>query len=393
MMQDEYALDDRDRWLANRKLGIGGSDAAAIMGHDSRRGPLSVYWDKVTPHVPSEKPSSEIIPMNEPAYWGTRLEEILAQEFARRTGYIVRPAPESMSHPDRPWQLGSIDRFYYKPRLGEHIRQLERRIQAGLQGPDGILEIKTTTLRKEGEWLNGPPMYPYCQTQHYLSVTGLQEAWIVCLVGGQKFFMYPVQRDLDFIDEMVTKETEFWRRVENHDPPPVDGLIATSSALSGIPAAPDKVVELEPDAIEYFVKLHDLNAALNRLEQDRETVVNTIKSVMGDAEKALLAGAVVVTWKPQKRTHVDIKALRLEEPDLVAGHTFATESRTFKVNVDDELLSTFRDLLEAGIEPATDVDGDPPQHGVRVQQEGDLLEGQKRRGDSAVDPEAHKSRV
>jgi putative phage-type endonuclease len=343
---EDPAMDSRDRWLAGRKLGIGGSDAAAIMGYDSRRGPLTVYWDKVTPHQPSTEAQPPLHEVNEPAYWGLTLEQTLADEFTRRTGYLTKRAPESMSHPDRPWQLGSVDRFYYRPRPNESIEKLAREVEAGLRRPDGILEIKTTTLRKEGEWENGPPMYPYCQAQHYLSVTSLQEAWIVCLVGGQKFHMYPVQRDEAFIAEMVQKETDFWQRVVDRDPPPMDGLPSTTQAVSSIDATPDKIVELEPDAIEYFVRLSDLRDKIALLSQEQDLITNTIKAVMGDAEKAMLAGSVVVTWKTTRRTHVDIKALRLEEPDLVRGHTYQTESRTFKVNVDDELLSTFRDLLE-----------------------------------------------
>jgi predicted phage-related endonuclease len=311
---------------------------------------------------------------NEPAYWGTVLEDILAQEFSKRTGYVVRRAPESISHPDRPWQLGSIDRFFYVPKPGQTVRRLESEISAGLRAPDGILEIKTTTLRKESEWQNGPPMYPYCQVQHYLSVTGYRSAWIVVLIGGQTFKMFPVERDEAFIAEMVARETDFWRRVEERDPPPVDGLPSTSLALSGVAATPEKIVDLEPEAMGYFVRMADLHEQISHLEQEREVLVNTVKQVMGDAERATLGGAVVVTWKTQRRAHVDIKSLRLEEPDLVQGHTYQTESRTFKVNIDDELLQTFRDLVDVDDHPGDEtlVARNPDEHGVRTGEEGDL---------------------
>ena len=37
---------DRPSWLAARRAGIGGSDAAAILGLDPFKSPLAVYMDK-----------------------------------------------------------------------------------------------------------------------------------------------------------------------------------------------------------------------------------------------------------------------------------------------------------------------------------------------------------
>ena len=41
----------REQWLALRKKGIGGSDAAAVCGMNRYKGPLDIYLDKTNPNV------------------------------------------------------------------------------------------------------------------------------------------------------------------------------------------------------------------------------------------------------------------------------------------------------------------------------------------------------
>ena len=69
-------------WLKSRQQGIGGSDAGSIVGINRWRTPFQVYIDK----------TQEIIKTNEPseaAYWGTQLEDAVAREFFKRTGYMM----------------------------------------------------------------------------------------------------------------------------------------------------------------------------------------------------------------------------------------------------------------------------------------------------------------
>lgn len=72
---------DREQWLEERKKGIGGSEAAAIMGLDKNRSALAVYLDKIGEGVSVEE--------NERMHWGTMLEEQIALEYERRNGRNV----------------------------------------------------------------------------------------------------------------------------------------------------------------------------------------------------------------------------------------------------------------------------------------------------------------
>ena len=65
-------------WLALRKNGIGGSDAAAVCGISHYKSPVELWMEKTDRMKPREA--------GESAYWGTVLESIVREEFSKRTG-------------------------------------------------------------------------------------------------------------------------------------------------------------------------------------------------------------------------------------------------------------------------------------------------------------------
>jgi len=73
----------RDQWLSLRKIGIGGSDAGAILGVNKWKTPFQVYMDKV------EQLDEDDSTISEAAYWGNELEDLVAKEFEKRTGKKV----------------------------------------------------------------------------------------------------------------------------------------------------------------------------------------------------------------------------------------------------------------------------------------------------------------
>ena len=73
---------NREEWLNERRSGIGGSDAAAVMGLNPWKSPLDVYLDKTGQLMES--------PDNPALYWGRVLEEVVARE------YSLEPGPKSV---------------------------------------------------------------------------------------------------------------------------------------------------------------------------------------------------------------------------------------------------------------------------------------------------------
>ena len=79
----------REDWLKERMAGIGGSDAAAVMGLSKWKTPLDVFLEKrgeiATDFVDSE-----------PMKWGRLLEPVVRQEYAERSGEVVRLVPNEI---------------------------------------------------------------------------------------------------------------------------------------------------------------------------------------------------------------------------------------------------------------------------------------------------------
>lgn len=69
----------REEWLSIRQKGIGGSDAAVVLGLSKWKTPFELWLEKTGQVMPEESQS-------EAAYFGTILEDVVAKEFELRSG-------------------------------------------------------------------------------------------------------------------------------------------------------------------------------------------------------------------------------------------------------------------------------------------------------------------
>ena len=95
----------REEWLAYRQKGIGGSDAAAVLGISPFRTGVDLYYDKLGQPVEDDEQNWVAKEM------GTVLEDLVARIFAKKTGLKVSPMPIMFRHADHPWMLADVDRL------------------------------------------------------------------------------------------------------------------------------------------------------------------------------------------------------------------------------------------------------------------------------------------
>lgn len=200
----------RADWLAARRTGIGGSDAAKIVLSPEQykyADPGALYLDKIG-EGPEDKPSLA-------ARHGTFCEEFVAQLFEEETGLKVRRYNLMMRSPDHPFMIADIDRKIVGRKEGlecKTVGEFAARMQ--VKDPetgesswadkfvDGDME---TTFTRVPHW--------YCQVQHYMAVTGWDMWHLGVLIGNRKFLWYDIPRDQAWIDEMIRQEAEFWEHV------------------------------------------------------------------------------------------------------------------------------------------------------------------------------------
>jgi len=301
---------DRVEWLRWRKKGIGSSDAAAVAGVSRWSGPIAVYLDKVQDISPDDETD------NEAMQWGTILEDVVASEFARRTGLKVQRRNAILQHPEYAHMLANIDRLIVDPENGW-----------------GVLEVKTTGAWNKDEWADGKvPEEVQVQVQHQLAVTGLEYAYVAVLIGGQQYQHARIDRDEEVISALVQIESDFWKLVENRTPPEMDGTGAASDLLAALyPTAEEgEPIELPPTAEQLIAEYQAASADEKAAKARKDAAANGLKSLLGSREQGF-CGDRVVSWKQVTSTRFDSKALRKARPDIYQDFCTQSEYRRFTV--------------------------------------------------------------
>lgn len=296
----------RTEWLAARRRGIGGSDAAAVLGINPWKSPLDVWLEKTGEY--SDKPDGE----SEPMYWGRILEDIVAREFEARTGHKVRRRTGIIRSKQHEFMLANVDRM--------------------LVGGKAGLECKTSSGRNEDEWDGQVPPRYYAQVQHYMAVTGCKEWHLAVLLGGQKFAHYHIPYDAAFVAELIDKERQFWQLVETRTPPMLDGTEATTRALKArYPLAQQgKQIDLPHEAFELILRYDEAAAREAQAGLEKDEAANRLRDMLGDAEVGQIHGRKV-TWKNVTSSRLDTSALKAAHPDMYEFYTVSSTTRRFAI--------------------------------------------------------------
>lgn len=179
-------------WLAWRQKGVGGSDAAVLMGANPWCQPSELRDRKLG--VVSEMYENERMAR------GKRLEPIVREMYEDLTGLKMTPA--CVEHESFPWFMASLDGI--------------------TENGDVILEIKCPNDRAHSEALRGwIPEYYYPQIQHQLGVTGAKIAHYVSYSDAPKFKLHERLAIVEmlpnegYIKELFLKEQSFVQNIEN----------------------------------------------------------------------------------------------------------------------------------------------------------------------------------
>jgi putative phage-type endonuclease len=286
----------RQEWLWNRKRGIGGSDASSILGFNPWKSAFELYIDKTSDQV------EEID--NEAIHWGNVLEDVVAEEFTRRTGKKVRRRNQIFRHPEYSFMHANIDR--------------------DVVGEKALLECKTTNAFNADSWEGEhvPPAY-ICQLQHYMACLDYEKAYIAVLIGGQKFVWKEVERDDEFIEMMIEAEKYFWEEnVLKELPPEIDGSKSAAELLNKMyPEDNGETVMLKSDDAEMLIEaIESIKSDVKSKQKLQKEYENKLKLMIGEAETGMTP-RFEVKHKAYERNSIDTKKLKLELPDIAEKYT------------------------------------------------------------------------
>lgn len=295
----------REEWLAERRTGIGGSDAAAVLGLSPWATPLTVWLDKTGRAEPKDETESMRI--------GTELEDYVARSYSRETGRKVQRFTKTVHDG---CLLGNFDRLVVPE--GKKVASHGATVRT-----DTLLECKTTSR----SWDDGVPIHYQIQVQHYLGlVPCLAFADVAVLFLGRKQFgVYRLVRDEAVIARMQGQLREWWERhvVRGEMPKPTcEGDCRLAWARSNPGKRVTATAEQERIVDEYRAALADMDEAKARADG----LKGEIAVAMEDAELMESAdGTALVTWKSAKDSvKVDWEAVAREcgaTAEQIAAHT------------------------------------------------------------------------
>ena len=296
-------------WVEERKYYIGGSDAAAILGKSDFSTPLQV-WLRKQGHIPPVE-STNIM------QFGNVFEPIIADYFTSLTGFKTRRVNESFEHKEYSFLRANIDR---------QILNAE-----GVNGT-GILELKTTTSHRMNALEDAIPLEWEYQVQFYLALTRYSYAYLLIYERDTCKFHQPrlIHRDEDLIDQMQSQLIDWWEihMIGGKRPDPINGedvLLLYPESTQG------SVVEATPNTFSYYQELIKVRERINDLELEKEVIETFLKHEMEDAERLVLAGRDLITWKNQTSNRLDTKSLKQRYPALCKKFIKQTKTRRFVV--------------------------------------------------------------
>lgn len=295
----------RDEWLAQRQLGLGGSDAGTIMGVNKWKSKFQLYLEKTGEY------HEEI--NNDYVYFGNLLEDVVAKEFERRSGKKVRRRNQMLVHPEHDFMLANLDRV--------------------VVGEKALLECKTTSEYNLAEWEGDEVPASYlCQIQHYLAVTGYETAYVAVLCGGNKFIWKEILRDDELIDIIIDNEKQFWEEhILAKNPPGIDGSEAAGELLKKLyPTDNGESIMFTEKEDGILDALESVKKELKELGELKNLYENKLKMELEEAQQGV-SSKYIVTYKASERNTLDSKRLKVEQPDIADKYTKTSTARTLRI--------------------------------------------------------------
>lgn len=313
-------------WLQYRRMGIGGSDAAAVCGVSPWKTAREIYQEKAEGIVRDE-PEKNWVALE----IGKRLEELVVQIFMRQTGLKPYAVRKMFRHPFYPFMLADVDYFV---KIGEDIY---------------VVECKTSFSYRM-EWADGNiPLHYELQGRHYAAVTNTKGVIFLCLYGNSEdtFLMRKIERDLKQEEDLIEQEAYFWNELvlEKRAPDYTEqSSLVINSLKKQMQIREQKTVALSKELssnVLTYLKLKEKKAeadALSRnLENELKGITAPIRSALADAQ----IGRIEINGTSYqagytKRTMTSIpknrlEAMRLLHPDIYQEYGKTTTSFSFYI--------------------------------------------------------------
>ena len=317
-------------WHEYRRKGIGGSEAAAVLGLSPFCTARDVYYEKI-----GVKPATKDEQNWVAKQVGHRLESLVAEIFAVKTSLRVGKGNDMYCHPEYLFMLANIDYFVDMA-----------------DGTRAILECKTSNVNSRDKWADGAiPVNYEMQVRHYMAVMNIDTAFIACLFGNSDndFVYCRIDRDYDYEQDIIEQERYFWEEyVQKKTEPPYteSGDLAIESLRkyyvgANLYAPAVTLSENLADTIERYLELRSQKLEFDHKSQDTDNEMKRLSAeiinLMGETCTAVCksgANEYSIAYKPSYREGINkdsLTALKVFHPEIYSQYASTTENRRFSV--------------------------------------------------------------
>lgn len=330
----EYEKSSHEDWLAMRNTGLGGSDAGGVMGMSQYSSPLTIWMDKTGRAAPDNLDDNEAVQV------GNILEPLIRSyilpEYLEQQGYdveVINPTHMYRSI-ENPFMIINTDGFlkiaYSSTKSGGlDYAIVEKHKLVGLEIKTGNAYTLSKWGGKDGDEI--PDSY-YCQVQHYMAGTGLNEFWVFGLIGNNRLLRI-VPRNNEFIARLIEAEKALWEKVVLNDvllAPMPSGSDSDMEALFllGSPQE-DTTVDLSElqETINQYNEAGDLIKELTAGEKQRQ---QEILMAMGQSKYGETDG-YKVTFSRFNRSSFDKKKFEKDNPGKLDDYITQSESHRLSI--------------------------------------------------------------
>lgn len=260
--------------VQDRTKSIGGSDAMRIMAGDWH----TLYLEK-TGQATAEDLSNVF-----KVQLGIYTEPFHREWFAKQTAWHVSPTDGPIEHQDHPWMTANLDGW---------IREQKT-----------FVELKHT---RNGASVWDKARFYMPQLQHYMAVANTDFCFFSIIAGNDEPRFVEVERDQEYIENLIKMEQSFWWHVTNRDEPEhvpqgeLNRIAKEGEAIKvdGLRIADMTKDNLWTDAAARFI-------ANQQAAKDFDTAKDDLRSLIGDDVGEAYGHGI--TAKRDKRGRVTIKA-------------------------------------------------------------------------------------
>ncbi len=312
-------MNDEAIHAGERAAFVGGSDVAAILGVSPWKTPYELWREKT-----GRVPRAATTPAQQKRFdRGHRLEPVVVDMLLDRLtaeGHAVEPLRRNARYTDADYPFMSCEIDFELMLDGEHVN-------------GDCKTVHPFAAKKWGaELTDEVPVEYAAQFLYGLGITGRARCIVATLIGMDDLLVYVVERDEDLINGLRVRVVQFWREcvLADTEPDPID----FDDCYAMYQESDGGRIEASTPIRDAVFRLAEVQGSLRRLEKEQDDLKYQIAEFMRPNAWLTTGSLVLATWKNQRHSSLDQKALAADLPDIYARYRRTKQIRVLRLKVE-----------------------------------------------------------